>query len=680
MSDLVLDSSVAAKWVLPETDSRQAQRLISPVAVWLAAALIVAVTVAAYSNSLGAPLIFDDFPSIVENRSIRRLWPISVPLSPPIHGEAVTGRPLLNLSFALDYAFGGTEPQGYHLANLAIHVAAALVLFGLLRRTFLLLGRPIAAAGSALNAGLLRPTTDRNACAATTGRNVGPPTVVAAIIALLWAVHPLQTESVTYVVQRAESLMGLCYLLVLYGLVRGAGEGIGDWGLGIGLRRKRLGSSNPPSLIPSNPPSPIPHPFNLWYAVSALACLAGMATKEVMASAPLVALLYDRTFLAGSFREALRRRWGLYLALVAAWPVVESELVSSWGRGSFGGGISPWRYLATQCGAVAHYLRLCLWPSSLVLDYGQPLAYGAAQIAPYAVLVGGLLVITLLALWRWPKVGFLGAWFFLLLAPSSSVVPQIMQTIAEHRMYLPLAAVVTLAVVAAQAGLGRLSDRRWLSQRGAERLGLFAAAAAGLALAVATFERNATYGDDLSIWRDTLHKVPSNARAQNNVGVVLLARGELDEAIGLFYGAMMSQATDPIANYNYHINLARRASIDAAIAECRTAVHQRPDSAEAQASLAWRLATCPSASRRDAAAALEHALTARRLSGGRSPDVLDALAAAYADRGRFPEAIATAQAALALAEKQGKSKLAQDLRARLALYQSGKPYREKIGD
>ena len=156
-------------------------------------------------------------------------------------------------------------------------------------------------------------------------------TPLALAVALLWAVHPLQTESVTYVVQRAESLVGLFYLLTLYGLVRGA------------TAARPLG----------------------WYAVAALACLLGMATKEVMVSAPLVALLYDRTFLAGSFREAVRRRYGLYMALAATWPLLEQLIYASWGRGNtagFDAGVNCWTYLGMQCQAIVHYLRLCAWP------------------------------------------------------------------------------------------------------------------------------------------------------------------------------------------------------------------------------------------------------------------------------------------------------------------------------
>ncbi len=96
--------------------------------------------VLAYHNSFSGPFIFDDKPAIAENPTIRQLWPIWKPLCPPNHGETVTGRPLLNLSFAANYAVNGLNVWGYHVANLAIHVLAALLLFGILRRTFLLPG------------------------------------------------------------------------------------------------------------------------------------------------------------------------------------------------------------------------------------------------------------------------------------------------------------------------------------------------------------------------------------------------------------------------------------------------------------------------------------------------------------------------------------------------------------
>jgi hypothetical protein len=141
----------------------------------------------AYGGTSTVPFLYDDLSSIVNNGSIRQL---ATALLPPL-GATVSGRPVLNASFAINYAWGGVDPSGYHELNLAIHGAAALALFGVARRTLLTLGS-------------------------------SSPSIPAFLIAILWALHPLQTEAVTYVVQRAESLMALFYLLTLYAYIRSA--------------------------------------------------------------------------------------------------------------------------------------------------------------------------------------------------------------------------------------------------------------------------------------------------------------------------------------------------------------------------------------------------------------------------------------------------------------------------
>ncbi|MGD1021058.1 MAG: hypothetical protein ABSA12_17265, partial [Verrucomicrobiia bacterium] len=191
----------------------------------------------AYHNSLTGPFIYDDWLSIQKNPTIRHLWPIWQPLSPPhAGGITVEGRPLINLSLAVNYAIGGTNVRGYHALNLAIHILAGLTLFGIVRRT------------------LLQPRL-RERFGAVADE-------LALAVALIWTVHPLQTESVTYIIQRAESMMGLFYLLTLYGFIRGTA-------------------------------SPLPR---LWHGLCIGACALGMASKEVMVSAPLMVMLYDRTF------------------------------------------------------------------------------------------------------------------------------------------------------------------------------------------------------------------------------------------------------------------------------------------------------------------------------------------------------------------------------------------------
>ncbi len=328
-------------------------------ATYLAAGLIALATLTAFSSSFDGVFVFDDQFAILENGTLRQLWPLSLPLSPPNDGSPVTGRPLLNLSLAVNYAISQGEIWSYHVVNLTIHLIGALLLFGILRRTFDL---------------------------PSMRHDWGPYRVPLALgIALLWAIHPLQTESVTYVSQRAESLVGLFYFLTLYCFIRGESSA--------GARG--------------------------WLVVAVLSCLLGMASKEVMACAPLIVLLFDRTFCAGSFREAWRRHCALYLCLVATWVLLGWLVVSAGGRAGtagFGLGISTSSYLQTQVWAIVHYLQLCLWPDTLVLDYGTATMTRLWEIGPAAVVVMLLGIATVAALRHSPKIGFLGAWFFMILA------------------------------------------------------------------------------------------------------------------------------------------------------------------------------------------------------------------------------------------------------------------------
>ena len=157
--------------------------------IFVAAALLIVAALAAWANSFRGPFIFDDLPAIVENTTIRTLA-LPDALAPPHTGQPANGRPLVNFSFALNWAVGGADVRGYHVLNLAIHALAALALFGVVRRT--LRSRPLAAKFAA------------------------DATPLAFALAALWMLHPLQTESVTYIAQRAESLAGLCLLLTLY--------------------------------------------------------------------------------------------------------------------------------------------------------------------------------------------------------------------------------------------------------------------------------------------------------------------------------------------------------------------------------------------------------------------------------------------------------------------------------
>jgi Flp pilus assembly protein TadD len=488
----------------------------------LAALLILAAGLWAFHNNLHGPFIFDDIPSIQENRHIQHLWPIDVVMTAP-PGTSVAGRPVVCLTLALNYALGGLNVWGYHAFNLAVHLFSALVLFGIIRRTF-----------------------ESEALRGRFGENAS---WLAAAISLVWEVHPLQTESVTYVVQRTELLMGLFLLLTLYCVIR--------------------------STESTNPP--------LWQLAAIVACALGMGSKEVMVVGPLIVLLYDRAFLAPSFRELWRRRAGLYVGLAATWLIL-AGLVILTTREMTGLGmqeITPGDYLKTEAGVLVHYLRLCFWPHPLLIDYFDwPVARSWKDSVAPGIAVFGLLCATVWAFRRRPWLGFLGAWFFLILAPTSSVLPSLGEVAAERRMYLPLAAVVTLVVGGGWHVLdGMLGDRR------ARRSGATAVIATVSIFGWLTIQRNDVYRSDVAIWSDVVAQRPHNTRALSNLGTVLVAHGRVDEALARYNEAIQLDPGNSDAQFNLGLTLAGRNELDAALVHLNEAVRLVPHSALAQCDL-----------------------------------------------------------------------------------------------
>lgn len=471
-------------------------------------ALVAGSGLVAYANSLAGVFVLDDMAHIVDNFRIRALSPIGDLLA--------TRRPLVTLSLAVNYALGELNPWGYHLFNVCIHLLAAMTLFGVVRRTL-----------------LTARLRDRYGAASAW---------IAAAVALIWTVHPLQTQSVTYVIQRGESLMGLFYLLTLYCLIRGATamDSVDD-----GMSRGRHGRTTAASKHD-----------RAWYVAAIIACALGMGSKAVMVTAPIVVLLFDRVFLAASWRSVLHRRWGLYVGLAATWMVlvacgVVRGVFQSAGAATVGlgvHGVSPVDYALTQPSVIRHYLKLCFLPSPLCLDYGWPIVRSIPQAAGSLVGLIALLAMTLWALRRKPALGFVAFWFFAILAPTSSFIP-IRDAAFEHRMYLPLAAVTLLVVIGAYHGLLHLRERGVLPIAGVQVIAATAVLCVAGALTYQTIRRNRDYHSQKHMWENVLAQRPDNARAWNNYAGSLSEEGDLDGAID---AARKSLELDPqnAAAYN----------------------------------------------------------------------------------------------------------------------------------
>lgn len=567
-------------------------------------AAVVVATIVAFAPALRGPQIFDDPTAIQNNSSITHLWPPaqSAPSTP------VAGRPVANYSLAINYAVNrmlgvdqSPDPGGpdktisYHLFDMLLHVASGLLLFGIVRRT--------------LQAARFSERWRHDADA------------VALPIAALWLLHPIQTEAVNYLAQRSELLVSCCYLATLYASIRA-------WDAVSGVSRRR------------------------WYAAGIAACLLGMGSKEVMVSAPLMVVLYDRAFRVGSWQALrapeLRGRRRFYGALLATLLVLV-VLMAGVPRGAtvgFHHGITPWQYLVSQGWAITHYLRLIIWPSGFNLDYGThpvPWQQGLPGLAFLAVLA-----ILTVAAWirddHWTWLGFCGAWFFCILAPSSSVVPIVTEIAAERRVYLASAAVFAVLVIAMITLWQRLraagGDIAANPARHSGRPLAIGTTLIVLGLAALTYARSALYADPVELWRDAVRERPGNSRALTNLGDALLNHpGGKAVADSLFRRAAANDSTLADPWYNLAMSQVSAGNKDSALVLLRRALAITPGHGPALAALTDILL-----GRGDAAGAL-------RWLGPAADSALDAhlllnLGLAYMGVGRADQAATSFQRAL----------------------------------
>lgn len=498
---------------------------------WAAPLALALAGVAVYVETLNAPLVFDDIINIVENDAVQR---------PTVDKLYHTGgrRIVAFVTFALNQEAHGLWPAGYRATNIAIHILAAIVLFDLVRLT------------------LPRTSFGRQCAAAIV------PTAFCA--ALLWVVHPLATQAVTYVVQRMESLASLFYLAALWGLARSA---------------------------TSQHAAP-------WLVLAVLCAWLGMATKETAVTLLLAALLLDRIFFAASWRELWRRRWAFYMALApatlllaaSAMPAFTSTPSSSSSETAGVGMVeaTPWEYLRSQPGVVLHYVRLALWPTGQCFDYAWPVARDVRQWLPLFASVVLVVIATLVLLMHRPQLGFLPAMFLLVLAPSSSILP-IRDLAVEHRMYLPLAAIVVGVAIGGFA----LSERA-MRGRAPQRVAISLAAAifllASVALGGVTLARNRVYLTEATLWRDVIAKAPHNPRGHYNLALKLQTAGDTGTALEHLRLALSAAEQDratvrALISAKYGVTLAESGDLAAGLPRCEAAALLDPRVSEVQVQL-----------------------------------------------------------------------------------------------
>ena len=498
----------------------------------LALLLLIAVGVAIYSNSLRGSFVFDDLPNIVNNPAVH-----AESLSPHVlltaaFGSPLHGRPLANLSFALNYYWNGLDVTSYHVVNIVIHIANAMLVY-------------------AIALMLMRRTDQRSDHADLT------LVLLALFAALVFVAHPVQTQSVTYIVQRMNSLAVLFYLAALLLYLKGR------------MRQDvvRRGAC---------------------WAGALLAWLLALCCKENAATLPLLILLYEWYF-HWIFNLGQLRRYAL--------PLTAALLVFAL-VGLVYTGFQPWaqlqegyltrdftldQRLMTQPRVVVGYLGVLLLPLQSQLNLTPHVVTSTSLLQPLTTLPSLLLLTGLLgvAIWfarQWPLASFCVLWFFLHLAIESTIFP--LEMAYQHRLYLPLVGVVILL---AACVLRPAYDR-------SPSVTIAVAVVLISCLALGSYRRNQLFDNPLNVWSDVVQKSPGDYRAYYNRATWFAVLNEHQHAVDDYTACIRLREDHAVALANRAVSYQALEQPDFALQDFSQAIKLAPNNPSTHMNLANLLA------------------------------------------------------------------------------------------
>ncbi|MEJ5365523.1 MAG: tetratricopeptide repeat protein [Desulfosoma sp.] len=502
--------------------------------------ILIVVTFLCYANALHVPFVFDDHSSIVENPRIDNpsaLLKASFWKHP---------RALVDLTFSLNKAWGGLDVVGYHLVNIAVHAVNVLLVYAL---TLNLLG--------ALEKTGRYPPTKL------------PPRWFALTAALLFACHPIQTQAVTYIVQRYTAVAAMFFLASVLFYVKG---------------RRALWARRAEDA-PSSPSLGSPYAVPVFYFLLCLVSgLLAFLSKQNTASLPLMIVLVEYVVFDRSGRGWSRK------ALVSLPFLVLFVGFLFYNMGVFSAGfdlgrlledadrlsrettaVDRWTYAVTQLRVICLYIGLLLAPVRQCVDYAYPFtrSFLSGWTPVAALILLSLATAAVAALRRNPLFSLAVGWFFIALSVESSLFP-IRDALFEHRLYLPS---VGFCWVAAQVFF--FIAERW------PKAGVIVAVAAIVALGAATHGRNRVWRDPVRLWQEAIERNPNNARAYNNLGQALMDRGENERAQKAFETALNLRPNSFDAQLNLGLSLARRGLIGEAVPAFQRALALRPENPKA---------------------------------------------------------------------------------------------------
>jgi tetratricopeptide (TPR) repeat protein len=481
--------------------------------------LLAMVVILIYADTLTTPFIFDDLSNIRNNPHIRVPALSLKNLAWAGFHSQETRRPVANISFALNYYFNGYNLVGYHVVNILIHTACGIFFFLLVKAT--------------LKTPALRARYEKYGW-------------IPFLTAFIWVVHPLQTQSVAYLVQRMNSLAAMFYVLSMLFYVK--------------FRMSQASRAK-------------------WLLLAGCVITAFLAfgTKEITATLPIFIILYEWYFFQELSAQWAKRNFlvlgGVFLLfLIIALVYLDYNPVARILRGYANRDFTPLQRVLTQSRVVIFYISLLLWPnpSRLNLDHDFALSYSLLNPATTLIAITVIIVLIAFAILiarKEPLLSFSIIWFFGNLMIESSIIG--LELIFEHRNYLPtmfaILAIVSLAF-------------RYLKHALPVAIAL---SLVGALFCVWTFERNNVWADEITLYRDSAAKSPGKARPQNNLGAALSRQDRFEEAIEQYQAALKIKPDYADAHYNLGYALAKTGKLDAGISHFKEALRIEPKNLKA---------------------------------------------------------------------------------------------------
>jgi hypothetical protein len=365
----------------------------------LSSILIATVAVIIYSNSFYASFHFDDTPAIVENYAIHRFDLKEI--------FSTSSRPVLDLTFALNYYFGKLDVFGYHLVNLMLHIANGVMLYFILLWTINTPHPNLPPQGGRAGEGVFSPVNFR----------------VPLYASLIFIAHPIQTQAVTYIVSRSSVLATTFYLFAMLLFIKGF-------------------QANPTNSRNSM------NSRNLYFIGAFLSSCLGMGTKQEAATLPLILLIYDFYFISDGDWKRLKGHYKVHLAMFStlagvlylSFSGLKTYISFDYAKGvpmPQEGTITSFQYFLTQLHVIPYYIKLLFIPANLNLDYDWPITRNIDfTTALFFVVLTSIIVIAIKLFRRAKLISFGIIWFFVTLSVTSSFIV-IYDVIFEHRLYLP---------------------------------------------------------------------------------------------------------------------------------------------------------------------------------------------------------------------------------------------------